>query len=97
MHLCISAVPSQQQIRTLYGRVVPMYTFKENTSVPFTSGKVKVVKKLNQEPNIQCERVIFFQKKIFFFKFPLKWSYRFSLIIFYYKKKKKISNSVHWI
>lgn len=48
LHLFISAVPSQQEIRILYGKVIHMYTFKENTFVPFTNRKVNAGTKLTQ-------------------------------------------------
>lgn len=99
LHLFISAVPSQEQIRIHYGKAIQMHTFKENTFVSSTNGKANAVRKLlsvTQHSMWKNKLFHFFQSNTF--KFLLKLSYRFSLITFHLKKHPpRPPFSVHWI
>lgn len=91
LHLFIGALPSQEQIRTHYGKAIQMHIFTENICVFSTNRKANAV----SQPSVWNNKYTFSLLSNTF-KMSLKLSYRFALITFYFWKAKKKKKSKHW-
>lgn len=100
LHLFISSVPSQEQIRTHYGKAIQTHTFKENTFVSSINRKANAVRKLlsvTQHPVWKNKHTFFFVFKAIHLNFHWNGVIDSPSLHFIFKRPKNKNNSVHWI